>query len=143
MKVTEIDHICFAVRKLDEARKIYEGVLGLKPSSMYVSNEESIKVVRYYLGDVALELLEPMNSTCEVARFIEKKGEGFFLISFRVEDVEQALCDLKEAGHSTLDRKPRKLLGNRYAFIQPPRIMHGVLTEILDGSFASPPSVQE
>jgi methylmalonyl-CoA/ethylmalonyl-CoA epimerase len=140
MKVTEIDHICFAVRKLDDARKTYEDVLGLEPACMYESHEESIKVIRYYLGDVALELLEPTSSTCDVGRFIEERGEGFFLISFRVDDVERALCDLKAAGHSTIDGKPRTLLGNRYAFIQPPRIMHGVLTEILDGRFVNPAS---
>lgn len=140
MKITEIDHICFAVRNLDEARKTYEDILGLKPSCMYESAEESIKVIRYYVGNVAVELLEPTSSTCEVGRFIEKRGEGFFLISFRVDDVERALSDLKAAGHDTVDGQPRTLLGNRYAFIQPPRIMHGILTEILDGRFMIPSS---
>ncbi len=139
MKARKIDHICFAVRSLDEARKTYEGLLGLEPACMYESDEESIKVVRYYLGEVAIELLEPTTPTCEVARFIEKRGEGFFLISFRVDDVEDALQCLKDAGCRTVDREPRTLLGNRYAFIQPPKVMHGVLMEILDGTFVTSP----
>jgi methylmalonyl-CoA/ethylmalonyl-CoA epimerase len=138
MQVKEIDHICFAVRNLDEARRTYEGLLGLQPACVYESLEESIKVIRYYLGDVALELLEPTTSTCEVARFIEKRGEGLFLISFRVDDVEQVLSGLKDAGHPTIDETPRTLLGNRYAFIQPPRFTHGVLIEVLDGRFVDP-----
>jgi methylmalonyl-CoA/ethylmalonyl-CoA epimerase len=139
MKARKIDHICFAVRNLDEARKVYEEVLGLEPATVYESSEESIKVVRYYLGEVAVELLEPTTSTCEVARFIEKRGEGFFLISFRVDDVEDALEGLKASGCPTVDERPRTLYGNRYAFIQPPQVMHGVLMEILDGNFVIAP----
>lgn len=135
MKVLEIDHICFAVRSLHQARKVYENVLGMEPADEYESAEESVKVIRYYVGGVAVELIEPTNATCEVGRFLADKGEGFFLISYRVDDVEEALRELKARGHDTIDRQPRNLLGNRYAFIQPPKETHGVLTEILDGRF--------
>jgi methylmalonyl-CoA/ethylmalonyl-CoA epimerase len=135
MKVREIDHICFAVRSLDQARRVYENVLGLEPSCEYEAPQESIKVIRYWLGSVAVELLEPMTPDCEVARFLETRGEGFFLISYRVDNVEQALNELRDAGHHTIDTSPRTLMGNRYAFIDRPRAMHGVLTEIIDGEF--------
>ena len=98
MKVQEIDHICFAVRSLAEARKMYESVLGLKPAAEYELDEESIKVLRYYVGPVAVELMEPTREDCEVARFLDSRGEGFFLISYRVDDVAEALAELKSAG---------------------------------------------
>ena len=135
MKVLEIDHICFAVRSLDQARVTYESVLGMEPTEEYESAEESVRVIRYYVGNVAVELLEPTSPTCEVAKFLEDKGEGFFLISYRVAAVDEALKQLNAEGHDTIDRKPRSLMGNRYAFIQTPKKMHGVLTEILDGQF--------
>jgi methylmalonyl-CoA/ethylmalonyl-CoA epimerase len=135
MKVRAIDHICFAVHNLAEARSVYEKVLGMQPACEYESTEESIRVVRYSVGGVAIELMEPTNSSCEVARFLAHRGEGFFLISYRVDDVEEALSELKASGHETIDEKPRSLMGNRYAFIQPPEALHGVLTEVLDGFF--------
>jgi methylmalonyl-CoA/ethylmalonyl-CoA epimerase len=135
MKAREIDHICFAVHNLDDARTVYEQVLGMEPACEYESAEESIRVVRYYVGSVAIEIMEPTDSSCEVARFLAHRGEGFFLISYRVDDVEEALHDLKSAGHATIDEKPRTLMGNRYAFIMPPKALHGVLTEVLDGTF--------
>ncbi len=138
MRVKEIDHICIAVRDLDKAREVYEGTLGLIPSCEYVATQESIRVVRYYVGSVAVEIMEPINSSCDVARFLDSRGEGLFLISYRVEDVEKALEELHLAGRKTIDRKPRCLMGNRYAFIDPPGALHGVLTEILDGEFISP-----
>lgn len=135
MKVKEIDHICFAVRSLAEARKFYEGILGLEPDCEYEDPNESIRVIRYYLGGVAVELLEPTTPDCEVARFLASRGEGFFLISYKVENVKEALKELKDKGHRTIDESPRILMGATYAFIQPPKDAHGVLIEILDGEF--------
>ncbi|MCX5872836.1 MAG: VOC family protein [Deltaproteobacteria bacterium] len=127
----------FAVHNLEESRLTYEGVLGLRPAVEYVSEEESIRVIRYYVGSVAVELLEPLNHDCEVARFLKKRGEGFFLIFYRVDDVQESLEELRGIGKQTIDDKPRRLMGNRYAFLEPPDRMHGVLTEIVDGSFTS------
>lgn len=142
MKAKEIDHICCAVRRLDEARKVYEGIMELKPACEYVAEEESIRVIRYYVGSVAVEIMEPTDSNCEVARFLESRGEGIFLISYRVDNVEEALAELHARGRQTIDQKPRCLMGNRYAFIDPPKALHGVLTEILDGEFITPAAAE-
>ncbi len=71
----------------------------------------------------------------DVAHFIAKRGEGFFLISYRVDDVGEALAELKAKGRQTIDEKPRELMGCRYAFIHRPKELYGVLTEVLDGEF--------
>lgn len=135
MKARAIDHLCFVVRDLDAAVARYRDTLGLEPEGFYTAPSESIRVARYYLENVALELMEPTRPDSEVGRFLEKRGEGFFLISYRVDDVEAGLRELGSKGYRTIDRKPRELMGNRYAFVQPPSEMHGVLTEILDGEF--------
>lgn len=135
MQAQAIDHICIAVKDLNQARRQYEDMLGLTLHGLYEAPSESIRVARYYLGQVALELMEPLNDACEVARFLRAKGEGVFLISYRVPDVQAGLDELRAKGYATIDRAPRKLMGNRYAFLTPPRQTSGVLTEIVDGSF--------
>lgn len=135
MKAKEIDHICIAVKDLAKARKIYEETFGLTLALEYIAEQEKIKVARYYLGTVAFELMESTTPDGDVARFIEKKGEGVFLISYRVDDVAAGLAELKQKGARTIDAQPRRLMGNRYAFIMPPADTCGVLTEIIDGEF--------
>ncbi|MCL5265706.1 MAG: VOC family protein [Chloroflexi bacterium] len=132
MKVRKFDHICIAVKNLEEARKPYEEILGLVPDILYVAESEKIKVARYYLGDVALELMESTSPDGEVAKFIEKKGEGVFLLSYRVDDVQECLDELNQSGYNTIDKKPRSIMGQRFAFINHPREMCGVLTEVCD-----------
>jgi methylmalonyl-CoA/ethylmalonyl-CoA epimerase len=135
MKAEKIDHICIAVKDLKKAQEIYETTLGLELSIKYVAESEKIHVARYYLGDIALELMEPTDQESEVAKFLKKKGEGVFLISYRVADVVEGLSEIQSRGEPLIDKEPRQLMGNRYAFIQPPARMCGVLTEILDGDF--------
>ncbi len=134
-QASAIDHICIAVKDLAQARKVYEERLGLELSLEYAAESEKIKVARYYLGEVALELMESTGPDGDVAKFIERRGEGVFLISYRVPDVEEALAEYHSRGEKTIDWKPRKLMGNRYAFIHPPGEFCGVLTEILDGDY--------
>jgi methylmalonyl-CoA/ethylmalonyl-CoA epimerase len=135
MKAKKIDHICIAVHDLETAKKRYEETLGLELSVQYEAESEKIRVARYYLGEVALELMEPTGPDSEVAKFLEKRGEGVFLISYLVADVEKGLKELHDKGERTIDTVPRVLLGNRYAFIQPPKRLGGVLTEIIEGEF--------
>jgi len=135
MKVEKIDHICFAVKDLDQAMKVYKETLGLTPDLTYVSESEKIKVARYILGETALELMESTSPDGEVAKFIKKRGEGFFLISYKVDDVEKGLEELRAKGKNPIDEKPRQMTGIRYAFLEPPRKMLGTLVEVLDGEF--------
>ena len=135
MKLRSIDHICIAVKDLEKARRAYEEDLGLELHTLYVAESEKIRVARYYVGDVALELMEATEPDSDVGRFVERRGEGFFLISYRVDDVDEALIELKAKGRQTIDDEPRELMGNRYAFIHRPKELCGVLTEVLDGEF--------
>ena len=135
VKATAIDHICIAVKDLARARQDWESRLGLEPCLEYVMESEKIRVARYYLGAVALELMEGLDPDSDVSRFVANRGEGVYLIAYRVDDVEKALSEYRAKGERTIDGKPRQFGGYRYAFIHPPLEFNGVLTEILDGEF--------
>ena len=135
MKIEKIDHICFAVKNLDQAVKVYEETLGLKPALTYTAESEKIKVARYYVGDVGVELMESTSPDGEVAKHIRKRGEGFFLISYKVDNVAKSLDELREKGKKLIDHSPRNFGDNHYAFLEPPQKMFGILTELYDGEF--------
>lgn len=131
MKTNLIDHISIAVRDLDEARKVYENLLGLELDSILTVPKEKIKIARYYVGETALELMEPIGEG-EVSKFLETEGEGVFLISFRVPDVEEAMGELSNRGYKLIDKRLRSIAGIRYAFLLHPRETNGVLLELAD-----------
>jgi methylmalonyl-CoA/ethylmalonyl-CoA epimerase len=71
----------------------------------------------------------------EVAKFVNTRGEGVFLISYKVDDLSQAMQELREKHVELIDSKPRELFGTRYAFVHHPDKLSGVLTELIEGEF--------
>jgi len=77
-------------------------------------------------------LLQSTHDDGPVAKFIEAKGEGIQHIAYRVENIEEALAELKAKGVRLIDEKPRKGAGAaKIAFIHP-KETYGVLVEICE-----------
>ncbi|MFC1836095.1 VOC family protein [Thermodesulfobacteriota bacterium] len=131
MKLEKIDHICIAVRDRQKSEARFKEVFGLEPDERYLDEPEMIDVARYYIGEVGVELVAPTSDDSEVARFIERKGEGFYLLSLKVPDTQETLDELKEKPVDLIDETPRKFRESGFAFIHP-RSFFGVLLEIID-----------
>ena len=131
MKVNKIDHICIAVKNLDEARKIWEPALGKsKPDDEYIDESEKIKVARYWLGEVGFELMESTAPDGDVAKVIEKRGEGVMLISLNVDNTREAVEELKANDYPIIGGI-RSFRDCEFAFVHPGKV-NGVLLEYID-----------
>jgi methylmalonyl-CoA/ethylmalonyl-CoA epimerase len=131
MQVNKIDHISIAVKDLEQARKVWEPVLGKSaPDDEYVDEPEKIKVARYWLGEVGFELMESTSPDGDVARFIEKRGEGVMLVSFAVPDTRHAMDELGSRDYPFIGGA-RPFRDGEFAFLHPKK-MNGVLLELID-----------
>jgi len=132
--VTKVDHIGIAVKSIDEALKFYEGVLGIKCVNQEVVEEQKVKTAFLPLGDTEIELLESTSDDGPIAKFIEKKGEGIQHIAYKVDNIEEALAELKAKGIRLIDEQPRIGAGGaRIAFLHQ-KSTAGVLIEICERS---------
>ena len=128
--VRKVDHIGVAVSNLEEALKIYTEVLGLKLHGTEVVEEQKVRVAFMPVGDTEIELLESTDPEGPIAKFIEKRGEGIQHIAFRVDDIEEALEQMRQRGVRLIDEKPRYGAGGaRIAFLHP-KSTGGVLVEL-------------
>ncbi len=131
MQVNKIDHISIAVKDLAQARKVWEPVLGKSgPDDEYIDEPQKIKVARYWLGGVGFELMESTSDDGEVAKFIEKRGEGVMLISFNVPDTRDAMAELEAEDYEFVGGA-RPFRDCEFAFMHPKK-MNGVLLELID-----------
>ena len=130
MKVNKIDHICIAVKNLEEAKTRWEPILGKGPDDPYVDEPEKIRVARYWLGEVGFELMESTSPDGDVAKFVEKRGEGVMIIGLNVGNTEEAMKELKEKGYKFIGGA-RPFRGCKFAFVHP-KDVNGVLLELID-----------
>jgi methylmalonyl-CoA/ethylmalonyl-CoA epimerase len=111
MKVLKVDHIGIAVKNIDEAKNLYSGLLGLSQNGSETVAEQKVTTAFFPVGDTEVELLEATSPDGHIAKYIEKKGEGIQHIAFRVENIEEALAELKAKGVVLIDEKPRRGAG--------------------------------
>ncbi|MDR3553762.1 MAG: VOC family protein [Syntrophobacteraceae bacterium] len=136
MNINRMDHICIAVKNLDEARRKWEPLLGKSaPDEAYEDEREKIRVARYRIGEVGFELMESTTPEGDVAGFIDRHGEGVMLISFNVDNTRDCIEELQEKGYPFIPDKrgeiARPFRDGEFTFIHP-RKLNGVLTEIID-----------
>ena len=131
-----VDHICIAVRDVKQAEEDYVNNFGWEVAYRYDDEPEKIRVTGFMVGPTAIEVMEDLDGTGEVAKFIERAGEGVMLISYNVDNCAESLEKLKKNNVKLIDHKPRYFAEHdrNFAFIHP-KATHGILTEIIDGEY--------
>ena len=128
----KIDHIGVAVNNLEESLHIFKDVLGMKCSGKEEVKEQNVKVAFLPVGESEIELLESTSPDGNIAKYIEKKGEGIHHIAFEVEDLDVMLKNLQKKGVRLIDKEPRYGAGGaRIAFLHP-KSTNGILVELCE-----------
>ena len=137
--IGHFDHIGIAVHSIESARPFFEGTLGAK--LRFISDDLSgdFRVGLFDLENFCIELLEPVNPTGFLAKFLEKRGEGVHHITLQTPDLQRKVIEMEEAGVKVVD----KHLDNPSfldAFISP-KSAHGVLIQLgqTPGPLNNPP----
>ena len=96
--------------------------------------EQKVTTAFFPVGESEVELLESTSPDGPVAKFIEKKGQGFQHVAFRVANIEEALEELKAKDIQLIDQQPRIGAGGaKIAFIHP-KATGGILVELCERS---------
>ncbi len=132
--ISQIDHIAVAVEDIDEAAVFFSKVLGLEVSGREDVPEQKTRVAFINIGQVRIELVQPMSPDSPVGKFLEKKGQGIHHLALRTDDINGDLESMKALGVPLIDDKPKKgAHGAQIAFIHP-KAGHGVLVELCQES---------
>ncbi len=129
MKIKKIAHIGVGVKDTDKAKTLYQEMFSLP-----VSHEEllgELKIALVPIGQTNVELVQSTDPDGIMNKFIEKKGEGIHHIAFEVEDIDQALEELKAKGVPLIDQQARPGAHEaRIAFLHP-KGTNGILIELV------------
>jgi methylmalonyl-CoA epimerase len=136
--ITRVSFVGIAVNDIEEAQRLYTEVLGLKPWDQGVVEMPGVKVVMFPLGDCYLELLQPTVGPEDpvggnLARWMEKRGEGLCRLGLWVDNIEAEVKRLRESGVRVIESgeygRIGEEMGAKMAFIHPKSTL-GVLIEL-------------
>lgn len=127
-KLLQIDHLGIAVPSLEDAIRAYQA-LGFTVEAEHEVPTEKLRAALLPIGESHLELLQPTDPSSSVAKFLEKRS-GLHHVCVLVEDLEQALAEMKAKGVLLIDETPRLGAGGaKVAFVHP-KATGGVLLEL-------------
>jgi methylmalonyl-CoA/ethylmalonyl-CoA epimerase len=130
MKILKIDHLGIAVKSIEGGKEFWTDVMGLDFEGTETVEAQKVTTAFLPVGESEVELLESTAPDGPIAKYLEKKGEGVQHVAFRVENIEEALAELKEKGVRLIDEKPRGGAGGaKIAFLHP-KATNGVLVEL-------------
>lgn len=132
--ITQIDHIAIAVKDMEEASSFFTGVLGLEISPPQDVPEQKTRVAFINIGQVRVELVQPMTPDSPIQKFLDKKGQGIHHLALRTDDIEKELGQMKEKNIRLIDQEPKKgAHDSQIAFVHP-KASQGVLLELCQPS---------
>ena len=137
--ITRIDHVGIAVRDLETSIEFYTTTFGLTVAGRETNEAQGVREAMLYVADAPggasyVQLLEPLADETPVGKFLAARGEGVHHVGYGVEDVTQALTELREQGIRLVDERPRHgSLGASIAFLHP-KSVGGVLTELVQAA---------
>ena len=118
MKIKRIEHVGVVVRDTEASRRLWEGCFGIPLGS--AEENQVRKLALYPVGDSMIELIAGVQPDGKHARMVAEGRGGLNHICFEVEDIDEALAELKAKGIPLLDEVPRiGHAGCRIAFIDP------------------------
>lgn len=100
MKAKRIDHVGIVVKDLDAAVATYARNFGFAADSTRGGDVPALGIRNAFMpvGESDLEFIQATSSEGPVAQFAAERGEGTFMLSLEVEDIDAAVEHLRAAG---------------------------------------------
>ena len=124
----KIHHVGIVVCSVDAAYAFYRDILSLPVHKEDIIQDQGVKAALLTIGSSEIELLEPIDPSTGVARFLARQGEGLHHLCFETDDVAGELEAARNKGVALIDRHPRRGLAGLICFLHP-KASHGVLIE--------------
>lgn len=131
-RMNQIDHIAIAVFSIQKTARTFFKLFNWEFSDIEVLPNQGVKVSFASLGDLHIELIEPMSDHSTLHTFLIKRGEGLHHIALKSGDIQADLSQLDELGVQLIQKGAQNgANGKRIAFISP-KETSGVLIELCE-----------
>jgi methylmalonyl-CoA/ethylmalonyl-CoA epimerase len=129
--IRKISHIGVAVDNLQEARSFFRETFNLATSEQENFGELLFSFIPMQGTD--LELLQSTEPEGQIAKFIQKRGQGIHHIALEVDDIQGELDRLKARGVTLINEKPYLNAHQELVAFLHPKSTYGVLIELIQG----------
>ncbi|TLU94128.1 methylmalonyl-CoA epimerase [Dyadobacter sediminis] len=125
-----VEHIGIAVNELEKAEELFSTLFNIMPYKRENIASQGVITSFFRINQTKIELLEATGPDSVIAKFIEKKGEGFHHLAFEVDDIQLEMERLKKEGFTLLSEAPVIGADNKLVCFLHPKSTNGMLIEL-------------
>lgn len=130
MKILGIEHIAIATDDLDRDAPFWRHVLNIPHRTTEEVATEGVTTEIYDTGRGKVELLSELGEDSPIHKFMEKRGRGIHHFCLEVDNLDEAMAELKANGIRLVSDEPSTgAEGYRIIFVHP-ESAGGVLVEL-------------
>jgi len=131
------------VRDIEQVARVWATILGVEPPPVRITDTADVAHTRYRgeptdaraklaffnLGQVSLELIEPVGGPSTWQEFLDEHGQGLHHIAFQIQGMDQVIARLE--AHDVRLVQRGDYTGGRYAYLDGFEQLGGIL-ELLE-----------
>ena len=118
MKIKRLEHVAITVKDMDKARDTWMNVLGI--GQEYEEQIGQTRLAMLPVGQTYIELLSSEGPDSPVNAWMDQNGESLWHLCFEVEDIDEAVAELKAKGVKLRTEEPMNGHGgSRIIFLDP------------------------
>jgi len=129
MKISRVNHLGVIVDDMDAAIAGFRDKLGLplEKTEVYAG---VLDIAFLPCGDTQVELIQPRDEDDAAAAYLRENGPGIQHVAFEVDDLEEALAEMRERGVDVVGEAPRPGADDTIIAFLDPRSFGGILVEL-------------
>jgi len=127
--IKKISHIGLAINNLEEASRFFRENFDLPVSEQENFGELIFSFIPFEGSE--LELLQSTEADGQIAKFIQKRGQGIHHIALEVDDIQTELDRLKANGLKLINEKPYLNAHKELVAFIHPKSTFGMLVELI------------
>ena len=132
MKILGIEHIGIAVKDLDTSAPFWSHVLNIEHKGKETVHDQGVTTDIYDTKQGKVELLQSLGEDTPIGKFLSKNGPGVHHVCFEVDDINNAIIELKSLNINIISDHPTiGAEGYKVVFIHP-KSTGGVLVELAE-----------
>ena len=113
--VTGLDHVAVVVPDTEAALLVWRDALGFAVRVSEVVNDGAVRLTHLSLGNVDLQLVEPLSADHPLRAWLIQHGSGLHHLCFAVDDVGLTLEQVRAAGLAPGSVAPHQGVGGKRA----------------------------
>jgi methylmalonyl-CoA epimerase len=130
--ISRLHHINFVVHDLGQAAGRFAQLLGVPAGQIECLPQRGVELVRFKLGEVWLVLVHPVDPESVPGKYLARHGEGFFLMSWQVDDVRASAREMSDRGFSMLQDEARQGLDGWRVMDLDPGELFGINIQLVE-----------